>query len=74
VNLNDYPTPRTDAARAKPLNLGDAVAGTDMEQVEREAAAWRAVAEELANSILVARRPSQALEAFDALKAKLEKP
>jgi hypothetical protein len=45
-----------------------------MEQVEREAAAWRAVAEELANSILVARRPSQALEAFDALKAKLEKP
>lgn len=76
MNLTDYSTPRTDAAaetrivKGKPREIVDA---DEMRDLERQAAAWRAVAEGLRNAYhheeIVA-----ACKAFDAIKAELEKP
>jgi len=82
MNLNDYPTPRTDQFRTE--DNGDTSWLLDeCSHLEREAAAWRAVAECLAKEFRETawlcgfNKPNtaeQAIADFDALKAELEKP
>jgi hypothetical protein len=70
MKLTDYPTPRTDAAaetrivRGRPREITDAEVAR---QLEREAAAWRAVAETI-HSASNLDELQAAHEAFDALK------
>jgi len=69
MNLNDYPTPRTDRIATS----GDWVQAGLSRQLELEAAAWRAVAEAI-HAASNLDELQAAHEAFDDLKAKLEKP
>ena len=80
MNLTDYPTPKTDAA-ANSCFGGDETVDADVSrQLEREAAAWKAIAEmyrksesvENSHELLIVL--DEATEAFDALKSQLEKP
>jgi hypothetical protein len=86
MNLADYPTPRSDTSADSCFVGGETVDADVSRQLEREAAAWKAVAEQLAtelrdlaeltNSCLL-EKPTEALtaiKAFDALKSQLEKP
>lgn len=75
MNLTDYPTPRTDKNVTKLSKTPDCFCEAEhARQLEREAAAWRAVAEKYRrhfyeSDIRIAN------EAFDALKSQLnEKP
>jgi hypothetical protein len=74
MNLTDYPTPRTEAAAySDPTPGHEVVSLDDARQLEREAEAWKAVAEKYRKSLkhwdLAA-----ANVAYDALKSQLEKP
>lgn len=86
MNMNDYPTPRTDAAaetrivKGKPREIVDA---DEMRNIERESAAWKAVAEMYwkTSEFDIKDEPRklerllfEADRAFDALKAELEQP
>jgi len=81
MNLTDYPTPKSDAAEWM-TELGTSVVCYDVSAgFEREAAAWKAVAEMLYARVEADRYRSYngvesdaAMEAFDALKSQLEKP
>ena len=94
MNLTDYPTPRSDQMRN--FWLGDrpheyqapfeAEAFHEVCQLEREAAAWKSVAEKLATEMrdlawlsgpAGSTQPNDAelaLAAFDALKSQLTQP
>jgi len=75
VSLNDYPTPRTEAEtwEAGNLRIAQRVSADFARQLEREAAAWRAVADMYRKTHGVTGL-DEADEAFDALNAELEKP
>lgn len=71
MNLSEIPTPRTDCTFPVLYdNDKEWVLADDMRQMEREAAAWRMVAEaiHLASNL---DELQAAHEAFDALKAQL---
>jgi hypothetical protein len=67
MNLPDYPTPKTDACQTFEQAL------TVSAQLEREAAAWKAVAEMYRNTYGVTGL-DEADDAFDTLKSKLTQP
>lgn len=83
MNLTDYPTPKTDF---KGWSDWGCDAMDFARQLEREAAAWKAVAEKLATEMrdlawlsgpagsTQSNDAELALAAFDALKSQLEKP
>jgi len=75
MNLTDYPTPRTEAEtwRAGDLRIGARVSADFARQLEREAAAWKKVAEAI-HSAYNLDELQAAHEAFDDLKAELEQP
>jgi len=75
VSLGDYPTPRTEAEtwEAGNLRIGQRVCANFASKLEREAAAWRSVAEMYRNTHRVAEL-DEADESFDALNAELKKP
>lgn len=81
MNLTDYPTPKSDSLQP----WDDVIDVEEFRQLEREAAAWRAVAEALHDELNTAFNGYAGqymriealvtLEAFDALKSQLnEKP
>jgi hypothetical protein len=90
MNLADYPTPKTEALWIRLVRNpgpGSSIAlRNHSNQLEREAAAWKAVAEKLVTELrdlawlsgpAGCPQPNDAelaLAAFDALKSQLEKP
>lgn len=83
MNLTEIPTPRVDSEIRDMGTDGDGDAYLHVSfcrQLEREAAAWRAVAEmyrsseSVKGSIAVLKIMNAADKAFDALKAQLTKP
>jgi hypothetical protein len=83
MNLTDYPTPKTNHAVKDGYTFNGEDIRTAIEfsqQLEREAAAWRAVAEKYRSSefvkgtIGVLETLKEADEAFDALKSQLTQP
>jgi hypothetical protein len=83
MNLTDYPTPRSEFGWKRYIETGNEEELLIVsEQFEREAAAWKAVAEMLYEASRQAvftfeheeADMNEADEAFDALKSQLEKP